>query len=299
MKEVPVKPQVICAGRLYCDLVFTGLPRFPSPGTETFASGVALHAGGGAFITAAAMRSLGWATALWSTLPGAPFDRVVTDAIAASKVDMRPCQPAPPESSPQITIAIAAGADRTFLSHKSGAAIPEFDLARFSDTLRHLHIGELRTLCEHPHLIDQARSGGLTISLDCAWDDELLAKPDAVASLISQVDVFLPNEAEQDQLVARGLPEIIAPLTVVKCGASGAKASAGNGWVHCDAIGIDVVDATGAGDAFNGGFLASWLSGDTLERCLSNGNTCGAVAAQSVGGTEGFDLLRAGVVNRP
>ena len=36
---------VICAGRLYCDLIFTGLPRAPSPGTEVFASGLSIHPG--------------------------------------------------------------------------------------------------------------------------------------------------------------------------------------------------------------------------------------------------------------
>lgn len=93
-----------------------------------------------------------------------------------------------------------------------------------------------------------------------------------------------------------GTPALIAPLTVVKCGASGAEASFGNGWIQCEAVGIDVVDVTGA--AFDDGFLARWLSGDTLERCLSKGNSCGAAAAQSVGGTEGFDFLRSGAVNR-
>ena len=32
-------PEVLCVGRLYCDLVFTGVARMPSLGTETFGTG--------------------------------------------------------------------------------------------------------------------------------------------------------------------------------------------------------------------------------------------------------------------
>jgi sugar/nucleoside kinase (ribokinase family) len=45
------------------------------------------------------------------------------------------------------------------------------------------------------------------------------------------------------------------------------------------------VDATGAGDAFNGGFLHGYLAGWTLEECLRAGNICGALATTGPGGS--------------
>ena len=64
MSAASASPAVLCVGRLYCDLIFTDVPRMPTLGTETFAGGFELHAGGGAYITSAWLASLGHATAL-------------------------------------------------------------------------------------------------------------------------------------------------------------------------------------------------------------------------------------------
>lgn len=45
------------------------------------------------------------------------------------------------------------------------------------------------------------------------------------------------------------------------------------------------VDATGSGDAFNGGFLHGYLAGWPLEECLRAGNICGALATTGAGGS--------------
>ncbi|MFC6785484.1 carbohydrate kinase family protein [Halobaculum halobium] len=50
-----------------------------------------------------------------------------------------------------------------------------------------------------------------------------------------------------------------------------------------DGFDADVVDTTGAGDAFAAGFLAARLDGGTLKRALAVANACGAVAAGEVG----------------
>ena len=285
-------PEVLCVGRLYCDLVFTGVARMPSLGTETFGTGLGLHAGGGAFITAAAFGALGWKSALAATLPASPFDQIVSGEIAASGVDAGLCVAADPDNAPQITVAIAAQDDRAFLSHKSGAAVPSLVLDQLPATLRHLHIGELRTACEQPELITLARAAGLTISLDCAWDDALLSQPEGVEEIIRQVDVFLPNEDEMNRLTASGFETDPGTLIVVKCGDKGARAQSGARWIERAAEPVSVIDATGAGDAFNGGFVSAWLEGQPLEDCLSKGNHCGAAAVQSIGGTGGFERLR-------
>ena len=59
---------VLSVGRLYCDLIFTDLPRMPTMGTEVYAGGFGVHAGGGAFITAAHLAALGHPSAL-SAIP--------------------------------------------------------------------------------------------------------------------------------------------------------------------------------------------------------------------------------------
>jgi sugar/nucleoside kinase (ribokinase family) len=55
--------------------------------------------------------------------------------------------------------------------------------------------------------------------------------------------------------------------------------------VRMKSIRVRAVDATGAGDAFNGGFLHGYLAGWPLEECMRAGNVCGALATTGAGGS--------------
>ncbi|MEL7216559.1 MAG: PfkB family carbohydrate kinase, partial [Pseudomonadota bacterium] len=44
------------------------------------------------------------------------------------------------------------------------------------------------------------------------------------------------------------------------------------------------VDTTGAGDAFNAGFLHAWLEAAPIETCLRAGNAAGGEAIMTLGG---------------
>lgn len=291
MNPDPSEIAVLCAGRLYCDLVFTGVPRLPELGEEVFSDALSLHAGGGAFITAATFRALGWRASLFAMLPAAPFEAVVREDIAKAGVETGLCVASGEGVAPQITVAMAGGEDRAFLSHKAGRALPRLD--GLKRAWRHLHIGELRTAVEHPELIPMARAAGMSVSMDCGYDDGLLKDGAGVADIVASVDVFLPNELEFGKLCLSGLPEDVCGVTVVKCGAKGARCRSAAGWMAQPTKPVKVVDATGAGDAFNGGFLASWIGGAALDVCLREGNLCGAASVQEIGGITGLSRLKA------
>ncbi|WP_306120076.1 MULTISPECIES: PfkB family carbohydrate kinase [unclassified Roseitalea] len=278
------KPAVLSVGRLYCDLIFTDVPRLPSTGTEVYAGDFGIHAGGGAFITAAHLASLGHRTALASYIPGAPFHDVVTEELRDAELDIGLCRPLGAQMDPQLTVAIAVNGDRAFLTRRSGPALPDIDagdLGRLG--VAHLHVGELATLVERPDLIAMARQAGATISLDCSWDDDI-APPRVIAALIERVDVFLPNEAEARRLADLGVPARCAPLTAIKKGADGAAVLAAGTELTEPAQPVHAVDTTGAGDAFNAGFLSAWLGGEPLQACLRAGNALGARAIAGRGG---------------
>jgi sugar/nucleoside kinase (ribokinase family) len=66
---------------------------------------------------------------------------------------------------------------------------------------------------------------------------------------------------------------------------------------------VVVADGTGAGDSFDAGFLAAFLGGESLQRCLQVGNACGALSTLGVGGTatqptmvEALDTIERGTI---
>jgi sugar/nucleoside kinase (ribokinase family) len=283
MKPRTDRTGVVSVGRLYIDMIFTGLPRQPSLGTEIYADGFSIHAGGGACITAAHLSALGCPTYLAAFLPGAPFDQTIRDQLEAAGVLLEFAQRAGRDQPPQVTAALVAGGDRAFVTHRHGPAAPRLDPARLRAAgIGHMHIGELATLVEMPELLTVARAADLTVSLDCSWDETLKATD--VAQLIAGVDVFLPNAAEASRLSAIGVADPFAPLTVVKEGDKGARAHHQGVVIRAATTPVKPVDTTGAGDAFNAGFLSRWMRGASVQEALQAGNIAGGKAVQTAGG---------------
>jgi len=75
---------------------------------------------------------------------------------------------------------------------------------------------------------------------------------------------------------------------VVKLGRKGAMAQRGNERFTSPAIRVEAVDAVGAGDSFDAGFLHEYVRGADLTACLAAGNLAGAFSTTRPGGTEAF-----------
>jgi len=290
------KGKVLCAGRTYCDLVFTGVPKIPQPGEEIYANHLEIHAGGGAFITAAYLTAQGVDAALCSVLPTGPLGQEVMRQLDHTAIDLFHCETAPDTAEPQVTVAISLSDDRSFLTNRSGPSVPSgIGKALEDPDLVHLHIAELATLADNPDLAQMAQARGVSVSLDCSWDEALFSNR-ATRHMLNGIDIFLPNEKEIRALLGLGQPladaaaEILdlAPLVAVKQGKSGATLFSREEVFSLPAAGAEQVDATGAGDAFNAGFIACWLRGRSLHDCLEAGNKLGRLAVQSAGGASGI-----------
>jgi ribokinase len=114
--------------------------------------------------------------------------------------------------------------------------------------------------------IERAQAAGMTVSVDpSSW---ALIRPAA----IPPVDLLLPNEREAEVLGEAG-------DMVVKLGAAGARW----GDVHVPAEPVEVVDTTGAGDAFAAGLLTARLRGAGPREALEAGCTAAARVVGQVG----------------
>ena len=116
--------------------------------------------------------------------------------------------------------------------------------------------------------------------------------PEATTGAIahdSAADLLAGGQAEAAVLAGVSADQSLAalatmvPVVVIKRGPAGVVASGGSETVERPALDVDVVDTTGAGDAFSAGFLPAWLAGMPLAAALDAGQDLAARAVGRVG----------------
>jgi sugar/nucleoside kinase (ribokinase family) len=287
----PKAGAVLSLGRIYCDLVFRGLDGLPQMGREVFSEEFEVTPGGGALITAAHLVGIGRAAAPVARFGTDGLSRSVEETIEALGLDLRFLDKHE-TAGPQLTVVMVGKGDRAFLSKRAGHARP----ASFEESLAwseagHLHIAEYATLHEMPDAIAAAKRHGLSVSIDPSWDDQLIRDPQFFERCAG-ADIFLPNQEEAHALTGESDPAralaVLArhfPIVAVKCGGDGAHLAVDGETLYLPSPAVTVIDTTGAGDAFNAGFLNAWLNGADGRECLAAAIAVGSKSVQASGGT--------------
>jgi sugar/nucleoside kinase (ribokinase family) len=263
------------------DLILSGGDVVPEFGQwEKVVDDMRLVPGGSSTIVAAGAARLGLPTSLVAAVGDDLFGRFMLDAMAERGVDTGGCV-IRADVATGLTVALTRGDDRAILTAPGAIATlraEDVDGVRLRRAT-HLHVGSYFLLEGlRPglgELVRTARAAGATVSLDPqgdpagGWDG-------GMRDLLPSIDVLFVNETE-----AAAIDGARAGLVVVKRGARGASA----GGVDVAPPAVDAVDATGAGDSFDAGFLAAWLAGEPVEQALRLGCACGALSTRALGGT--------------
>lgn len=141
-----------------------------------------------------------------------------------------------------------------------------------------------------PKLLAEARKNGIITTLDVVRSVRM-ADPSSLWRCMPHLDIFLCNQVESKRLTeiediesaSKYLREKGAKSVIIKLGSRGC-------WVDSDEfIGIipapevEVVDTTGAGDAFAAGMIASIVKGKNIHEACVEGNMAGAKMVTSIG----------------
>lgn len=289
---------LVVFGEFFSDMIFYGLPDRPRFGEESKTDSFLVAPGGGLSTTAIAASRLGTTTGI-VTRVGADAETLPTWAeIVGEGLDTTACEFR--EDLPTaLTVCVAYRTDRMMVTHEPinrrlEDLLDQPAVQRKLERARHVHLAcALRRPGKWMPVLKRLRDRGVTISADFGWNPEISAKQ--LMSIVRHCEFIFPNEHEAKAITGttnalRALEKLgeWVRVPVVKLGAKGALLMA-EGTVHRQpAVAVPVVDATGAGDAFNGGFLHAFLRGSGWEDCLRAGNICGSLAASRPGGSQGL-----------
>jgi sugar/nucleoside kinase (ribokinase family) len=290
-----VVPPVVVVGDLMSDVV----ARLSGPlalGSDT-PSHVSVHGGGSAANVAA-----------WLALTGAPVayvGRAGADAAADAAVaelaayGIR-CHVALDPDLPTGTclVLVTPDGERTMLPDPgANAALAPADVPRgLFRPGRHLHLSGYSLIGAGSRdaalaALALAREHRMSVSVDPSSAAPLRdVGPDRFLAWTAGVDVVLANRDEARVLTGRADPRAAAAAlaetyreAVVTCGGAGAVWHGGFISARSRAEEVELVDTTGAGDAFAAGFLAEWLVHPEPETALAGGHRAAARAVATVG----------------
>lgn len=144
-------------------------------------------------------------------------------------------------------------------------------------------------------VIEEARKSDVIIGFDPNYHEMIWEKGhdgiQYIKSLLSKVDIIKPSEVDAERIFGPDTPEnhvnkfikCGAKLVIMTLGKDGAIVSNGKETIKFETLATEVVDTTGAGDAFWGGFYTAITSNYTLKESLNIGFAVSAFKLKHVG----------------
>lgn len=288
------EPEVdlLLAGTVFFDVVFTGFPHPPAPGTEVWTEGMGTSPGGIANLAVAASR-LGLRTALAAGFGDDLYAewmwRVLRDQ---ERVDLTHSRRHHEAHSP-VTVALAYDDDRAFVTHGHPWPTPIGELLADPPSCRAVIVDLGDEAGRAESWWREAAAAGALVFADAGWDPEQRWDPRILEELPACYG-FTPNSVEAmgytrtdtPQAALHALAERV-PLAVVTLGPGGVIAIDSNTGEEAalPAVPMAAVDPTGAGDVFTAALVRGTLAGWPLETRLAFASLCAGLAVTQVGGS--------------
>jgi sulfofructose kinase len=284
-----------CGAVAVDDLLY--VDRFPEPDTKVPIRSEQRQGGGLTATAMVAAARLGARTAFMALLGDDELSRFSVGELEREGVDCAPIlhrHGARPYHS-RVVVDLGSGA-RTIIYSAAGVTFPAAD--DFPEEL----IGKCRVL-----FLDQVGAAAVPLATDIARAHGIPVVSDierifgtATEALLDRADHLIIGAGLGRQVTGQAdPPAMVAELSrpdraccVVTAGAQGCWYSERSGPVrHFPAFRVEVVDTTGCGDVFHGGYAASIARGEGVERAIEIATATAGLKASQPGG-------RAGIPNR-
>jgi ribokinase len=296
-------PETISLGDAAVDLIafVSEHPRF---GGDSQISVLERHPGGSAANFAVAMARLGISSGLISKVGSDEAGRFLRDSLKRESVDVTHLK-REDGATGTIFVIVDRSGQRTMLSFRgvNVRLLPEEIARGYIAGSRLLHVSGYSLLrapqCDAAlTAMKYAKEANVRISLDPS-PLVRLAERKLVAETLELVDLLLPNEAEAKYLsrkrnirdAGRTLLEKGTSIVAMKLGPKGCLVMDENEELHVPAFNVETIDTTGAGDAYNAGFLVGHLKGWDLKRSAEFANAAAALKTMKGGARNGLPRI--------
>jgi sugar/nucleoside kinase (ribokinase family) len=291
---------VVCLGILVADVIARTVDEAPAEGSLAVLDEITLHGGGCALNTATVLARLGVDAAVVGKVGADPFGDYLVTLLDERGVEREGVLRDPRVPTSTTIVLVDSAGERTFL-HVPGAngalRAEELDPGRlYAGRALHLAGALVMELLDgepFARLAAEARRRGILASLDPVWDPT--GRWSRLEPCLPHLDLLTLSLAEGRSLsggttaaeVAAWVRERGVRSVAVTMGPDGCYAAGGGFEGRVESPSVDVVDGTGAGDAFAAGVIDGLLSDRPLEEAVRLGCAAGALATTAIGATEG------------
>lgn len=298
-------PDVVCLGILVADVWGRPVNDWPERGRLMLVDEIGIGIGGCAANTGISLRKLGADVAVMGKVGSDGFGDFVLETLRAHGADVAGVLRDATVSTSATMIMVDDEGERTFIHYigANGRVRPEelsLDLIRSAKVFHFAGALVMPGFDGEPaaSVLKSAREAGVTTCLDTVWN-ATVPWAELMAPLFPHTDFFLPSLAEAAQITGHeDPPEVAAALldmgvgaVALKMGEQGSYVRSADEELWIPAYEVDVLDGTGAGDAYVAGFLRGHLAGWDLEHTARLGSATGALCATGMGTTAGVRSL--------
>lgn len=291
---------VLVVGELNVDLILDRMEKSPEIGKEILAQNMTLTLGSSSAIFASNISFLGSRVAFIGKIGGDSFGNLVVESLRKNGVDTSMIK-VDDCLGTGATVVLNVGEDRAMVTYPGAMEYlsAEDISAEELQSARHLHFSSYYLQPGMKKglggLFKKAKEMGLTTSFDMQWDPDEEWDLD-MEKILPYVDVFLPNEKELKYLTGKnsldeaiGAVERFTNILAVKRGSKGSVVNSPKGRIDLPPfLNENVVDAIGAGDSYNAGFIYKYINGFDIRECQRFANLTGAISTTAAGGTAAF-----------
>ncbi len=286
--------RVLCIGDVMLDVIAV-LQTKINYGSDT-PSKISTHGGGAAGNVASWSQVSGAPTKIVARVGSDPAGKAIVSEFDALGVEHGDCTIPGTQTGVVVVLVDLTGERTMFPETGANSGLSLKDLPELDGI-------EVVYLSGYSLLDDVSRSGVLEIIAKIREAKIPIFFDPATVGGMSQVDIneirsWLPlmsalfmNEEEAAFLTGHTQLELAldallesAPNAIIKCGSEGAIGKTRGGeLIKISAMPTHVIDTTGAGDSFAGGFIAAWLHNRDLKICMEAGATAAAQCVSIVG----------------